>query len=148
MISLILLLACGFSVSFILYRDSSEKVASYRDLYEICRIVEDRIRCERAPLTEIFDGLAPDLRRRLGEYRAVGAAESLSRVVPTGGDEVFRLAEGIASGDYDSALSFAGLLKKHTEKEMQRVAEESKRGAKARAYLPVAASLLAALLLI
>ncbi len=148
MTPVILLLISAFSVSFILNRDSAERSASYTDLFEICKIIEERVRCERAPLVKIFDELDPALRLRLGDYRADGAPECLSRIVPTGNDEIVRLAEGVSDGGYESAVSFAKMLKNHTEKEMQRVIEEAKKGAPARNYLPVTASLLVSLLLI
>ena len=61
---------------------------------------------------------------------------------------VSKLVSGICSSDYDAAQRYAGQLKNLTEKEMRSAEEEEKKSFAARAFLPVAAAALAAILLL
>ncbi len=121
----------GCSVSYILCSDSRAKTEKSYELAKCAALIEERIRCAREPIEDILTG-----------------STTLDSLLNNGDPEVARLTEKICSSDYGSALTFAQLLKNHTEKENEKIAHDERRLRPAKVFLPPAASLLAAILLI
>ena len=125
----ILMVAAGFAYSFIKIKEGKELVKRAGFRCETASLIEERIRYTRSPLFEILSD------------------EELSRFV-SDDDECGKLIELISSSEYSSALSYAQILKNHTEKDLQRISRQEEKTREAKLFLPPAASLLVVILLI
>ena len=126
-----LMLLSGVSVSYYLIKDSEKRRRRALGIYELASHLEELIRYTRTPVSGLTMG-----------------GMSIDDLIEHPDGEVVRLTEMICSSDYEAALSYAALLKNHTEKEMQKVKEKEERSRPMAAFLPPAAALLAAILLI
>ena len=123
------MLTAGIIISFIKVREGRERVRAAKRRFDAASLIEERIRLAKEPL---FDIISPE---ELSHLKSEDA-------------ECGKLIERISLSDYSSALSYAGLLKNHTEKEMQKIADNEEKTREAKLILPPAASLLAVILLI
>ncbi|MBR0303366.1 MAG: hypothetical protein IJQ80_05910 [Clostridia bacterium] len=137
----LLMMACGVSVSVVMLRESAKKVRRARTLFELSEFIEERIRLSATPLPAIIE--------RFNASRGdKESAVTLSCLTESEDPEIRRLTDGICRLDVRGALATASLLKNYTEREMQRVTDEASRGGRVMMVLPPAACLLISLLLI
>lgn len=133
-LSLILLFLAGLSVSYILIRESSGRVRDAVKLYNFAEYLEERIVYGRSVLDDIISSY-PE-------------GKELFDTMKNGGGEKSNLVNGISTGTFELASSNAALLKKYTEKEMYMVKKQNEDMKRVRAVIPLAAALLAAILLL
>ena len=130
---LVLMTAAGAYISFCLVSDSRKRTEYSKRLYHSAALIEERVRYTRDGVEEALD--------------ADSDALSLGELLSSSDIEVSKLTDKICSSDYEAALRYSELLKIHTEKEMQRSAERERTSFPIKVYLPPAACVLAAILL-
>jgi|GEM_PF-2473091 len=133
-----LMLLAGLCVSYELIKVSDKKRDDAASLADFSAYLEEQIRYTRAPIAEIFE-----------LYRAGhGGFWSFEYFENHPDAEVKRFIEVICTSDYNAALSNAELLKKYTEKEMQKIGENEARVRRAKLVLPPCVAALVVILLL
>ena len=132
--AVILLVLSGSLISYFLVKESYRRVENASKMYDFASYLEERIVFAREPLPSI-----------LSSYQG---GDELFCKLENGASETSKLAEGICCGTYEIASVNASLIKKCAEKEMNMMKKDHSEMKKAKIVLPLAASFLAAILLI